>query len=68
MARDPERRPGQTHPTDWLALLCGLLFIGVGVRYMIAPAPDSVMMLLVLIVGLGFSAFVAILSKVARKR
>ncbi|GLW96223.1 hypothetical protein [Microtetraspora sp. NBRC 16547] len=67
MARDPEKRPGQTHRTDWLALLCGLLFVGVGIRYLIPPSPDPALILLILIVGLGFSAFVAILAKAARK-
>ncbi|WP_067174986.1 hypothetical protein [Microtetraspora niveoalba] len=68
MARDPERRTRLTHPTDWLALLGGLLFIGIGVRYMIGPTPDALMMLLVLIVGLGFSAFVAIIASAVRRR
>ncbi|MCC5581434.1 MULTISPECIES: hypothetical protein [Microtetraspora] len=68
MARDPERRPRQIHRTDWLALLCGLLFVGVGIRYLIPPTPDPVSILLILVIGLGFSAFVAIIAKAVRHR
>ncbi|GIH72086.1 hypothetical protein [Sphaerimonospora thailandensis] len=56
----------RVHRTDWMALLSGLLFIGVGIRYLIGPAPDPVIMIPVLIGGLGFAAFVAILAKALR--
>ncbi|GII88597.1 hypothetical protein Ssi03_65870 [Sphaerisporangium siamense] len=56
------------HKTDWLSLLCGLLFIGLGVRYLTRPAPDTALMGLILVAGLGFAGFVAVIAKAARKR
>ncbi|ETK33248.1 hypothetical protein GCM10009530_53560 [Microbispora corallina] len=64
--RTPER-PRRVHRTDWMALLCGLLFIGIGVRYLTGPIPDPVIMAPVLVGGLGFAAFVAILAKAIRR-
>ncbi|GAA0996949.1 hypothetical protein GCM10009555_093670 [Acrocarpospora macrocephala] len=61
----PQRR---VHRTDWLALLCGLLFIGFGIRYLIPPSPDPVLMVPILLIGLGFAGFIGILSKAIRKR
>lgn len=65
----PDRRaerPRRVHRTDWMALLSGLLFIGIGIRYLAGPVPDPVVMAPVLIGGLGFAAFVAILVKILR--
>ncbi|MBE3013780.1 hypothetical protein IL992_32040 [Microbispora sp. NEAU-D428] len=62
----PER-PRRVHRTDWMALLCGLLFIGMGVRYLTGPDPDAVIMAPILVGGLGFAAFVAILAKAIRR-
>jgi hypothetical protein len=50
-----------------MALLCGLLFIGVGITYMAAPAADAVVMTPVVVGGLGFAAFVAIIAKAIRR-
>jgi len=50
-----------------MSLLCGLLFIGIGIRYMTGPEPDAVIMVPVLIGGLGFAAFVAIIAKAIRR-
>ena len=60
-------RPRHAHRTDWMALLCGLLFIGIGVRYLTGRSPDPVIMAPVLVGGLGFAAFVAILVKAIRR-
>ncbi|GII29526.1 hypothetical protein [Planotetraspora mira] len=60
-------RPRRVHRTDWMALLCGLLFIGVGITYMAAPAADAVVMTPVVVGGLGFAAFVAIIAKAIRR-
>ncbi|MBX6169679.1 MAG: hypothetical protein IRY84_18905 [Thermobispora bispora] len=62
----PER-PRRVHRTNFMSLLCGLLFIGIGIRYMTGPEPDAVIMVPVLIGGLGFAAFVAILAKAIRR-
>ncbi|MEU8173028.1 hypothetical protein AB0C14_09135 [Microbispora hainanensis] len=62
----PER-PRRVHRTNWMSLLCGLLFIGMGIRYLSAPEPDAVVMAPVLVGGLGFAAFVAILAKAIRR-
>ncbi|MCT9928689.1 hypothetical protein N5079_00495 [Planotetraspora sp. A-T 1434] len=64
--RRPER-PRQAHRTNWMALLCGLLFVGIGVRYLTGPPPDAVIMAPVLVGGLGFAAFVAIIAKALRR-
>ncbi|MEU8271558.1 hypothetical protein AB0B89_30905 [Sphaerisporangium sp. NPDC049002] len=56
------------HRTDWLSLLSGLLFIGIGVRYLAQPAPDTLVMALILVFGLGFAGFVGIIAKAVRKR
>ncbi|WP_248966292.1 hypothetical protein [Sphaerisporangium perillae] len=56
------------HKTDWLSLLAGLLFIGVGIRYLTPPAPDVMVMAPILIFGLGFAGFVGIIAKATRKR
>lgn len=63
------RRQRRVHRTDWLSLLCGLLFIGIGLRYLNAPdANNNVIMFPVLVVGLGFAGLVAIVAKAIRKR
>lgn len=62
----PER-PSRVHRTNWMCLLCGLLFIGMGIRYLTGPDPDAVIMAPVLVGGLGFAAFVAILTKAIRR-
>ena len=68
----PEPRPvsrrKRSHRTDWLSLLCGLLFLGIGIRYVAGPLPDSMIMLPILIVGLGFAGLVAVIAKAARRR
>ncbi|GII66449.1 hypothetical protein Skr01_65340 [Sphaerisporangium krabiense] len=56
------------HRTDWLSLLCGLLFVGIGVLYLTGTAPDMAVMALVLVAGLGLAGFVAVLAKAVRKR
>ncbi|GAA4568351.1 hypothetical protein [Planotetraspora kaengkrachanensis] len=50
-----------------MALLCGLLFIGIGVTYMAVPGADAVIMAPVVVGGLGFAAFVAIIAKAIRR-
>ncbi|MET8142870.1 hypothetical protein ABZU32_21410 [Sphaerisporangium sp. NPDC005288] len=56
------------HRTDWLSLLAGLLFVGVGIRFVIAPVPDVMVMAPIVIFGLGLAGFVGVLSKAFRKR
>ncbi|MFC6080695.1 hypothetical protein [Sphaerisporangium aureirubrum] len=56
------------HRTDWLSLFSGLLFVGIGVRYLVEPAPDALTMLLSLVFGLGFAGFFAVIARVSRKR
>jgi hypothetical protein len=56
------------HKTDWLSLLSGLLFIGIGIRYLIRPEPDTLIMGVILVFGLGFAGFVGIIAKALRKR
>ncbi|WP_405144674.1 hypothetical protein OG589_42795 [Sphaerisporangium sp. NBC_01403] len=56
------------HRTDWLSLLAGLLFIGIGIRYLTPPTPDTLVMALILVFGLGFAGFVGIIAKAVRKR
>ncbi|GAB1823122.1 hypothetical protein [Herbidospora sp. RD11066] len=56
------------HRTDWMALLCGLLFVGVGVRYLTDPTPDPAIIGPILIGGLGMAGIAGILAKVIRKR
>jgi hypothetical protein len=71
---DPRARPaprGESrlrHGTDWLALLSGLLFIGIGIRFLGGPAPDPLVILPILLVGLGLAGFLAIIAKAVRKR
>lgn len=64
---DRTKRPRRVHRTDWLALLCGLLFVGIGVRYVTGSSPDPLIMLPALLVGLGFAGFVAIIARVFRR-
>ncbi|GAA3841652.1 hypothetical protein GCM10022226_75160 [Sphaerisporangium flaviroseum] len=56
------------HKTDWLSLLAGLLFIGIGIRYLTAPRPDALLMALILVFGLGFAGLIGIIAKTVRKR
>ncbi|MEO3808874.1 hypothetical protein ABGB17_07705 [Sphaerisporangium sp. B11E5] len=56
------------HRTDWLSLFSGLLFIGIGIRYLVKPPPDTGVMLLALVSGLGFAGFFAVISRAIRKR
>jgi hypothetical protein len=63
---DRPPRPRRTHRTDWLALLSGLLFIGIGVRYVMGANPDPMIVTPVLLAGLGFAGFVAIIAKAFR--
>ncbi|MBO4270477.1 hypothetical protein [Microbispora triticiradicis] len=60
-------RPRRVHRTSWMCLLSGLLFIGMGIRYLTGPDPDAVVMAPLLVGGLGFAAFVAILAKAIRR-
>ena len=66
--RKPREPAKQRHPTDWLALLCGLLFIGFGIRYLTSPFPDPLIMVPILLAGLGFAGFIGILAKAIRRR
>lgn len=56
------------HRTDWLSLLAGLLFIGIGVRYLVEPPPNTGVMVLTLVFGLGFAGFFAVVARAFRKR
>ncbi|MCW2877006.1 MAG: hypothetical protein JWQ95_1106 [Sphaerisporangium sp.] len=56
------------HRTDWLSLLSGLLFVGIGIRYLTPPAPDTLIMALILLFGLGLAGFIGIIAKAVRKR
>ncbi|MFJ2030311.1 hypothetical protein [Streptosporangium sp. NPDC087985] len=59
--------PGRWHRTDWMALLSGLLFVGVGIVFVLRPAVESLIMIPVLLGGLGLAGLVAILARVARR-
>jgi hypothetical protein len=65
---DSAERGRRVHRTDWLALLTGLLFIGVGVLYVTGSTPDPMILTPVLLAGLGFAGFVAIIAKAFRHR
>lgn len=67
---DERRREGRglRHRTDWLALLGGLLFIGIGVRFIAGPSPDPLTMLVVLLAGLAAAGLVALVVGAARGR
>ncbi|GII75593.1 hypothetical protein Sru01_05750 [Sphaerisporangium rufum] len=56
------------HKTDWFALLAGLLFIGIGVRYLLRPQPDTLVMGLLLVFGLGFAGLVGVMARTMRRR
>lgn len=62
---DGERR-SLRHRTDWLSLLGGLLFIGMGIRFIAGPPIDPVTMLAVLLTGLAFAGLVAVIVTTAR--
>jgi hypothetical protein len=64
----PSGRRRIVHRTDWLALLSGLLFIGIGIRFLTGSAVDPLVMMPILLVGLGFAGFVAIIAKAVRRR
>lgn len=66
MAERERRSPW--HRTDWLALLGGLLFIGIGIRFIAGPPPDPLTMLAVLLVGLAFVGLVAGAVGATRRR
>lgn len=53
--RQGAERPRRLHRTDWMALLTGLLFIAIGIRYLTGSAPDPVVMTPVLLGGLGIA-------------
>ncbi|GAA2891752.1 hypothetical protein GCM10010517_56140 [Streptosporangium fragile] len=61
----PERR--LLHRTDWMALLSGVLFIGVGIVFVNAPSIEPLAMLPVVVSGLGLAGLVAILVKAVRR-
>jgi hypothetical protein len=66
-----DRGPGDQglrHRTDWMALLGGVLFIGIGIRFIAGPPPDALTMLAVLLVGLAFAGLVALIVTATRRR
>jgi uncharacterized membrane protein HdeD (DUF308 family) len=65
---EPVRKRRYWHRTDWLSLFSGLLFIGIGVRYLVKPAPDPLVMILALVFGLGFAGFFAVIARAFRNR
>lgn len=65
--RAPEK-PRQRHRTDWFALLGGLLFVGIGIRFIAGPRPEPLIMLGVLLVGLAVAGLVALTVKAVRRR
>ena len=64
----PRRKARLRHGTDWLALFSGLLFIGIGIRFLGPHRPDPLVIMPILLVGLGFAGFVAIIAKAVRRR
>ncbi len=68
VADGPRPKARLRHGTDWLALLSGLLFIGIGIRYLDPDRPDPLVIVPILLVGLGFAGFVAIIAKAVRRR
>lgn len=59
---------GLRHRTDWMALLGGVLFIGIGIRFIAGPPPDALTMLAILLVGLAFAGLVALFVTATRRR
>lgn len=55
------------HRTDWMALLSGLLFIGIGVVYLTDPEPDPIAMLVLLTGGLGLAGVLALVARTLRR-
>lgn len=64
----PGRRPGRLHRTDWMALLSGLLFIGIGVSFLTGELTDPEFVLPVLVAGLGLAGFIAIIARARHDR
>ena len=64
-AERPERR--RLHRTDWMALLSGLLFIGIGIVFVNDPSIEPLTMFPILVSGLGLAGLVAILVRAARR-
>ncbi|WP_326820005.1 hypothetical protein OHA77_14920 [Streptosporangium sp. NBC_01639] len=54
------------HRTDWMALLSGMLFVGVGIVFIVVPAVESLVMISILLGGLGFAGLVAIFARAVR--
>ncbi len=64
---DGQRKRRLWHSTDWFALLGGLLFVGIGIRFIAGPSPDPLVMLAVLLVGLAVAGLVALTAKATRR-
>ncbi|NUW30364.1 hypothetical protein HTZ77_02830 [Nonomuraea sp. SMC257] len=60
---EPARR---THRTDWMALLSGMLFVALGALVLTGELKDPLGLLVLLVVGLGFSGLVAVVARIAR--
>ncbi|MDP9846660.1 hypothetical protein [Streptosporangium lutulentum] len=58
---------GRLHRTDWMALLSGILFIGVGIVFINRPDIESLIMIPIVLGGLGLAGLVAILARVIRR-
>ncbi|GIH89535.1 hypothetical protein ACFFMN_13935 [Planobispora siamensis] len=56
------------HRTDWMALLSGILFITVGILFITVPGLGPIVMLPVVLGGLAFSGFVAIIARSIRRK
>ncbi|MBG0827887.1 hypothetical protein HS041_08925 [Planomonospora sp. ID67723] len=55
------------HRTDWMALLSGALFITVGILFIAVPELNPVVMLPVVLGGLAFAGFIAIIARSVRR-
>lgn len=67
MARDLEA-PRRVHRTDWMALLSGILFVVLGILLVTGALTEWLVLIPVVVVGLAFAGFVAIIARVFRKR
>ncbi|MEV0350367.1 hypothetical protein AB0H88_31690 [Nonomuraea sp. NPDC050680] len=59
-------KPRRVHRTDWMALLSGTLFVVLGILILTRAITDPLVLVSVVIIGLGFAGFVAVIARVIR--
>ncbi|GAA3444153.1 hypothetical protein [Planomonospora venezuelensis] len=55
------------HRTDWMALLSGALFVTAGILFITVPELGPAIMLPIVLGGLAFAGFVAIIARSIRR-